>query len=616
MHFARRNNRILALLIGGLLLATAACGGSESANDAERDRNIAGGPSSTLPISVAPYQAIVYRMNDDLSIAYSPQTSWQDPRYWVSPCSAVIVNSWWVATEFRCTDTAGAPWRDDRFHIGVGKANVGEPVTMANIGKYVYGVSGSVSAGFGRNFILLRLDREIDFEPGVVEAIDMPFDLEASWPEKGTMATISGYGYSNGSKTMGGGVLKSADVEVLTNRDDNECGKWTNYWGSDRLCLGRAKGANGGLACPLDSGGPVVATVGDRKVLAGIIAEVSTGDDCATNGASLALPVRAMVRWMSGGQIDNLTATPSNGAVTLSWEEPYAVSFIEPRESNWNPGIFDYEIQISDDDGETWRTIVDGVGTKTSYKVTNLENDESYSFRIAAINEVTAPRADFRYYSQVVTATVGEQPPVPAQPDPWTYPDTPYSDSPMLPGSESSDSYWIGLGLSGNPMNSSTKTTATTSKSAPGTTAKSATSPSPTAGQEAISGTAPPSGAGGTKVYVPSAAGGTGMYVPLDAGDIGVPGPTGPAVGQTLPTALKVGAKITPEDAARLANVTVPPGSFVKVSVGRTSRRRCRPKSGGLVIEGMRPGVCRLTFEIVTPGGATLDKPGQFSVER
>lgn len=615
MHLARRNNRILALLIGGLLVVTAACGGSESANDAERDRNITGGPSSGVPISAAPYQAIVYRMNDDLTIAYSPQTSWQDPRYWVSPCSAVIVNSWWVATNFSCTDTAGAPWRDDRFHIGVGKATVGEPVTTENIGNYVYGVSGSVSAGFGRNFVLLRLDREIKFEPGVVEAIDMPFDLDASWPEKGTTATISGYGYSNGAKTMGGGVLKSADVEILTNRDDNECGKWTNYWGADRLCLGRAKGAKGGLACPYDSGGPVVATVGDRKVLAGIIAEVSTGDDCATNGASLALPVRAMVRWMSGGRIDNLTATPSNGAVTLSWDEPYAVSFIEPKTPKWNPGVFDYVIQVSDDAGDTWQTIVDGVGTNTSYTVADLENDESYAFRVAAINEVTAPRADFRYYSQVVTATVGEQAPVPAPPDPWTYPDTPYSDIPMLPGSEMSDPYSTGLGHSGSQISSSTETTATTSKSAPGTTAKPATSPSPTAGQEAISGTPAPSGAGGLKVYVPSAAGGTGAYVPLDAGVIGVAGPTGPAVGRTLPTALKVGTKITPEDAARLAKVTVPTGSLVTVYIGPTSRRRCRPKFGGTMIEGLRPGACKVTFKVVTDGGKTVDLRGQLSVE-
>ena len=69
---------------------------------------------------------------------------------------------------------------------------------------------------------------------------------------------------------------------------------------------------------------------------------------------------------------ENLTATPGNAEVTLSWDAP---------DDDGGSAIEDYEYKV--DSGE-W---VSTEGTTTTYTVTGLTNGDTYEFRVRAVND-------------------------------------------------------------------------------------------------------------------------------------------------------------------------------------------------------------------------------------
>ena len=73
----------------------------------------------------------------------------------------------------------------------------------------------------------------------------------------------------------------------------------------------------------------------------------------------------------------SVTATPTNGQVTLSWTAP---------SSNGGSAVTDYIIEVKTSSAFTWTTVADGTNTNTSVVVTGLANDTSYNFRVAAAN--------------------------------------------------------------------------------------------------------------------------------------------------------------------------------------------------------------------------------------
>lgn len=75
-----------------------------------------------------------------------------------------------------------------------------------------------------------------------------------------------------------------------------------------------------------------------------------------------------------------LVAIPGDTTATLAWVE-----------STWNGGVYEitgFNVQQSDDAGDTWSTVVADTGSlDPTYTVTGLSNGTSYLFRVAAVNQ-------------------------------------------------------------------------------------------------------------------------------------------------------------------------------------------------------------------------------------
>ncbi len=77
------------------------------------------------------------------------------------------------------------------------------------------------------------------------------------------------------------------------------------------------------------------------------------------------------------GSPTGLVAVPGDARVTLTWAAPT---------SNGGAAISDYVVQVSSNNGATWRPFADGVSTATAATVTGLTNGVRYVFRVAAVN--------------------------------------------------------------------------------------------------------------------------------------------------------------------------------------------------------------------------------------
>lgn len=91
-----------------------------------------------------------------------------------------------------------------------------------------------------------------------------------------------------------------------------------------------------------------------------------------------------------------LTSTPGDGAVLLFWKEPL---------SDGGDAIFDYVIEYSPDNGNSWNVFDDGISVNTQSTVTELENYRSYLFRVSAKN--TIGQGPYAQISSIPIATTG-----------------------------------------------------------------------------------------------------------------------------------------------------------------------------------------------------------------
>ena len=579
-----RSNRFLATLAVGLVIVAAACGGSDSKSDGERDRNISGGVGATQTSHPAPYQVAIYMQSPSLERQKndgSDMYSFQAPENWGFICSGVVISSEWVVLPNACVNTGGKEWRNDRFHIGVGKVNAWEPLAWDNRSTFIYGISGMVSSGGYANYALLKTDRPFDFDriPSL-RPIELPFGLDAGWPAKGTIGQISGWGYREAQ----GRVLenlRTAQVEVRNDPGDNTCGSWNDVYTESRLCLGKANLPSGGLACPGDMGGPVVVNVEEKPILAGIISEVDRVGTCDSDGATLALAARPMLQWLAKGGVVDLTATPDDGVVSLTWSAPVGQWWAYPS-TGWNPGVVDYEVELSLDGGQTWMGVADDVSTKRELTVVGLENGKEYSFRVAAVTDVLASRADYRWYSPAVTATVGKQePPADVVDDPWWMPPADVAD--VLPTIDGQA-----------PMGPNDAVPAPPAVGAP--TGSGTTTPAVTAagGTSAPSMTSAPSVTGAP--YVPPT-----TTVAQSGTPVGV-----------VTTGLTTLSPIQSTSVAKLAKLEVPTGALISISIAKASKKVCVVK--GAVVTALKTGKCKVKVTVAGAKGKGTSKSTTLTV--
>lgn len=564
MQFARRNNRFIAAIAAGFLLVAAACGGSES-SDGERDRNVSGGAAASQSAHPAPYQVVLYRMGTER--LPKPWAAWREQ--WGIVCGGVILSSRWIATTANCVSTYGAPWDKERFRIGVGMVDPWQPITYENEPKHMFGIEKALTGGSWENWALLKTDREIDFSQfTTVRPIDLPFGLDDSWPAKGTTGQISGYGArSAGINSVG--TLRTALVEVLSDVGDSSCGTWDSYVSESRICLGKAAGPQGGLACNQDWGGPVVVNVENRPVLAGIISEVDRLGSCSNEGATLAIRARSLARWAAGGAINDFVATPDDQAVNLTWSKPYAAWFPYAEDPEWDPVPFDYVVEMSEDGGTNWFTIADGKSTETSVEVGGLENGKEYAFRVAALNEIVVERSDYRYYSPVAKVTAGKQEQPVAVPDlPPLEPQTPPADAPTLPGQDPQGA----KDIAPNPAE--------------------ATMPAPTT----------VAAGGATATTAPAA--------PTTAASASGGSSTVSVASTELSTFNPIGAT----DVAKLAKADVPAGARVSVTVDKASKKVCVVK--GATVVALSAGKCKVKVAVASGKGKPKSKTTTITVKK
>ena len=542
-----RRNRFVAIVSAGLLVLAAACGGSESSDDAERDRNISGGAAASQAAHPAPYQVAIFTSDPGM---------WYSTGKWGFVCSGVVVNAWWVATTAGCVSTQGAPWRDDRFKVGVGFVDPWKPTDWENRDKHMYDVVGSITSGSSTNMALIKLNRPIDFAGiSTVRPIDLPFGFDANWPTKGEKGQISGFGFAagNGARLQN---LRTALVEVSNDLTDTMCGDWTNFESGPRLCLSKDStgGDRAGLACTGDMGGPLVVNVEAKPVLAGIISEVNMLGDCATNGTTLALRAREFARWMASGTISDFAAQPDDGSVTLTWGAPRAVWFAYDASGEWDPGVTDYVIEMSEDGGKTWQTIADGESTATETTIGGLTNGSKYSFRVAALNEVVALTANHRMFTPAIEATIGRvEKPATAPNDGWMW----WPEDVPVPA------------LEGQPP-----------------VAAAEVAPTPAVAEAA-------------------------------AAPAGAPATTAPANTVAVAPAATVLSTFSPIEAttvASIAKLQVPSGARVSVTVDKSSKKVCAVKGGTLTASST--GKCKVKVAVSTGKGKPKSKTTTISIAK
>jgi len=556
---------LIALMVGALV-TMAACGGSESADD-ERDRNVSGGAVASQSAHPAPYQVVVYRMG--MERLPKPWAAWREQ--WGIVCGGVILSSRWIATTANCVSTYGAPWDKERFRVGVGMVDPWQPISYSNEPKHMFGIEKALTGGSWENWALLKTDRAIDFTQfDTVRPIDLPFGLDDSWPAKGTTGQISGYGArSAGVNSVG--TLRTALVEVLSDVGDSSCGSWDSYVSESRICLGKAAGPQGGLACNQDWGGPLVVNVENRPVLAGVISEVDRLGSCSDGGATLAIRARSLARWAAGGAINDFVATPDDQSVTLTWSKPYAAWFPYAEDPEWDPVPYDYVVEMSEDGGTTWFTLSDGENTNTTVELGGLENGKEYAFRVAGLNEIVAERADYRYYSPVAKVTVGpREQPVTVPDMPPLEPETPPAAPPTLSGQEPQGA----SDIAPNPEKPAASATTTPT--------------APTAGGSASTSVAP--------TTTPAASSGGASTVSIASTELSTFNPIGAA------------------EVAKMAKANVPEGARVAVTVDKSSKKICVVK--GSTVVALATGKCKVKVAVASGKGKPKSKTTTITVKK
>lgn len=201
-------------------------------------------------------------------------------------CGGSIIDKRWILTAQHCAE---AMYRGVIVVAGIDDYQQQDGVQAAAADN-AFTYPGYVDATFGKDVLLLHLDRDLDLSGAKAKAIALATeDEEADGLTKpGVEGHVSGWGQTrDGDYNSLPSKLQATDVTIVSNDDARAAylRVYGNPYGGSRNSIVTddqlAAGGNGRDTCQGDSGGPFVVKSKGKSVLAGV---VSWGGRCGEIG--------------------------------------------------------------------------------------------------------------------------------------------------------------------------------------------------------------------------------------------------------------------------------------------------------------------------------------------